>query len=278
MDTISFKNAVEDYRNLMEGVAVAAQWASADWSSEVWLEGSRHCLEIADMHVPAGSRVLDFGCGVGFMTVLLGQMGYRVTGIDIDVGNQPEVVEKAFMAPWGTWQLEKTNPSFLQDCWLKTAGHFDVAFHSFDGMSIPFEDDSFDAVFAHAVIEHVRPDILIRVIQEIRRVLKDDGILLILRTPRSSSYLERLFRLRFLRRYAHQILYDEGVLSGLVIGEGFRLRQEEVTDMFPAFPPYGMRPYNTISPFLIKSEGLLLRTPLRKYAHHMAFVFQKTPD
>lgn len=41
---------------------------------------------------------------------------------------------------------------------------------------IPFEDNSFDAVFCNHVLEHVRDDV--RCMQEIRRVLKPDGFAL----------------------------------------------------------------------------------------------------
>jgi SAM-dependent methyltransferase len=278
MEKVRFKAAVDQYRRLMEGVAEKVRWGSADWASDVWLEGSRCCLKIVEEYLPTGSNVLDFGCGVGFMAVLLNEMGYEVTGIDIDVGGQQEAVESAFSAPWGTWQFEKAHPEFLEDCWNKTAARFGITFRSFDGRHIPYASESFDAVLAHAVIEHMKPDILQEVLREIRRVLRDGGVFLILRTPRKGSYLEKIFRLRFLRNYSHQILYDESELAELVTGEGFSLMQKGVTDMFPAFPPYGLRAYNAISPLLIRLDALLLRTPLKRYAHHMSMVFRKEPD
>ena len=33
--------------------------------------------------VPAGSHILDFGCGTGFSSALLPRRGYRVTGSDL---------------------------------------------------------------------------------------------------------------------------------------------------------------------------------------------------
>lgn len=259
----------------MDGVAQSISWKSADWLSDIWLEGSRRCLEITRSMVPPGSRILDYGCGVGFMTVLLGDMGYAASGIDLDVGRQPEAVESAFSAPWGTRQLEKANPGFMRDCWSRTSNRYGIEFQSFDGLSIPFPDSSYDAVLAHAVIEHVKPEILPGVLQEIRRVLKEGGVFLVFRTPRKGAYLERLFKLGPLRKYAHQILYNESGLRSLVIKEGFSLKYECVTDMFPAFPPRGMIFYNLISPLLTRLDALLLRSPLRRFAHHLAMVFQK---
>ena len=275
MNKAVFKSLVYRYRCFADGAAESAGWTSADWISDVWLNGSLQCLEVLANRVAAGSRILDFGCGVGFMTVLLKAMGYDAEGIDIDIGSRPGVSEDAFSAPWGTRQLERSNPGFVQGFWQKSREMFGVRFQSFDGLNIPFPDSSFDAVMAHAVIEHVRPDILPLVIREIRRVLKEDGTLLVFRTPRKDAYLEKLFRLRFLHRYAHQILYNESELRSMVTGEGLSVIYEGLTDMLPAFPPRGMRFYNSISPLLTRLDALLLRTPLKKYAHHLAMVFQR---
>ncbi len=259
----------------MDSVAQSIGWKSADWLSDVWLEGSRRCLEITGSVVPGGARVLDYGCGVGFLAVLLAEMGYRVAGIDLDVGQQPEAVESAFSAPWGTRQLERANPGFMGDCWRRSMDRYHVSFQSFDGTTIPFPDGSFEAVMAHAVLEHVKPDVLPRVIQEIKRVLTVGGLLLVFRTPRKGAYLEKLFRLPPLRKYAHQILYNESELMSLMTAEGFSLEYECVSDMFPAFPPRGMRYYNLAAPLITRLDSLLLRTPMRRFAHHMTMVFRK---
>jgi SAM-dependent methyltransferase len=274
MDRGSFQGTVKKYRRLMTGVAESTGWTSADWLSEVWLDGSCQCLELAEKYSPPGSRVLDYGCGVGFMAYLLDWMGYDVTGIDIDAGSNPGDAEASFYAPWGTCQLERLNPGFIRECWGKAAPG-GIAFRIFNGREIPFPDSSFDMVMAHAVMEHIKPEILDQVIGEMKRVLTGGGILLILRTPRKGSYLEWLFRLSFLKKYAHQILYNEPELIDLLAREGFILREKEITDMFPAFPPRGMRIYNALSPLFRLLDRLLLRTPLRRYGHHMALVLEK---
>lgn len=259
----------------MKGIAESVGWNSADWLSELWLHGTCRCLEITGSFLDPGSRVLDYGCGVGFLTTLLNRMGFQATGIDIDVGGQPEAVGSVFAAPWGTRRLEKANPGFITECWGRAAERYGLEFLSFDGMCAPFSDASFDAIFAHAVIEHVRPDLLPAIIKDMGRLLKEGGILLVFRTPRKKSYLEKLFRLGSLRKYGHQILYNEAELEDLAAGEGFQPVYEGVTDMFPAFPPRGMRLYNLASPVLAGLESVILSTPLKRYAHHMALVFRK---
>lgn len=102
----------------------------------------------------AGRRVLDAGSGTGFGTLMLAEAGAaHVAGID----NDASAVEMA----------SADRPD-------------NVEFGVGDVAEIPFEDSSFDVVTCMEVIEHVEnPE---RVLDELRRVLKPDGLLL-LSTP-----------------------------------------------------------------------------------------------
>jgi SAM-dependent methyltransferase len=80
-------------------------------------------------HVPSGSRVLDYGCGIGSDGLLLLEAGYRVEFADFD---NPSA---AFLR----WRLERRG--------------FDAPVHDLD-KEVP---GGFDAAFAFDVIEHV-PD------------------------------------------------------------------------------------------------------------------------
>ncbi len=85
--------------------------------------------------VPAGSRVLDAGCGEGILSVLLAKKGCTVTGVDI---SEPNIVaSKAYAQSQGV--ADKTT--------------FQVA----DLEHLPFADHSFDYVVSSHVLEHV-PD------------------------------------------------------------------------------------------------------------------------
>ncbi len=99
----------------------------------------------------AGRDVLDAGCGVGWGTVVLASAGAsRAVGVDID----REAIENA-RARAG----EKAE--FVQG----------------DLSALPFENDTFDLVVSFEAIEHVGdPE---RAFDEMRRVLKPDGILAI---------------------------------------------------------------------------------------------------
>lgn len=101
-----------------------------------------------------GKRVLDLGCNCGYGTYLLSQTCNRVTGVDV-------------------------SPVAIKTARTKYR-HDNVSFQMIDGITLPFESETFDVIISFQVIEHIADyDSYFR---EIRRVLKPDGILL-LTTP-----------------------------------------------------------------------------------------------
>ena len=99
----------------------------------------------------SGKRVLDAGCGTAYGTEILARAGAaEVLGVDLD----PGVVEAA-------------RPSALENVTLEVA----------DVRALPFEDGSFELAVCFEVIEHVEePE---RVLDELRRVVRRDGLLLV---------------------------------------------------------------------------------------------------
>lgn len=104
-------------------------------------------------HLRPGMRVLDVGCGPGSITLGLAEAVApgQVVGIDF----QPSQVVQA---------------QVLSAARGITNTHFEVA----DAYQLPFPDGSFDAVFAHAVLWHLREPI--KALAEMRRVLRPRGI------------------------------------------------------------------------------------------------------
>lgn len=105
--------------------------------------------------IAAGREVLDAGCGVGWGAALLAEAGAkRTVGIDIS----KEALENARGRTRGSVELVQG-----------------------DLCKLPFDDASFDLITCFEAIEHIAdPDVAL---EELRRVLRPDGVLLI-STPR----------------------------------------------------------------------------------------------
>jgi SAM-dependent methyltransferase len=279
MEDRLFKNTIAAYRDLMvtvlarSGVCGAYQ-KGMDWVSDLYVAGSRLCVEMADEYMENGSRVLDLGCGMGLISVFLTVTGHDVTGIDIDVGQVPSASSTACQAPWGSFEAELEHPSLLSEIWSALGEKYGIAFSVFDGKRIPFDTASCESVVAHAVHEHVDQSVLPGLIDEVARVLQSGGTFFVFRTPRKDSVLEKLAR--WMGMGAHELLADEEEVEQMVGSHGFTLEKSAVTDMLPAFPPWGMWAYNRLSPLLVRLDGALLRTRANRYAHHMALVFRKS--
>lgn len=104
-------------------------------------------------HLRSGMRLLDIGCGPGAITLDLAQVVApgEVVGIDL----APEQIERAQAL---AHERKITNVRFEQG----------------DAYTLPFPDASFDAVFAHTVLMHLRDPLA--ALREFRRVLLPGGI------------------------------------------------------------------------------------------------------
>ena len=101
-------------------------------------------------YLPAGAKILDAGCGAGRDTEWLRAAGFNAVGIDVST----ELIKNA----------RQQFPS----------ANFTIG----DLLSIPFEENTFDGIWAHAAVVHFETSEQIATcIEELHRVLKRDGIL-----------------------------------------------------------------------------------------------------
>jgi len=118
----------------------------------------------------SGTRVLDYGCGNGYVLSRYARCGAEVVGVDI-TARAIELCEKRF-------DLMGLTGTFVQN----------------DGRSIPFESESFDIVCSIGVLHHI-PDPA-PVVAELCRVLKPGGKIVVMMYHRDSFRYRVTFRWR----------------------------------------------------------------------------------
>ena len=118
-----------------------------------------------DTGYPAGSRVLEAGCGVGAQTVTLARNspGAHIVSVDIS--------ERSIA------QAEQS---------VKATGLSNVRFQQGDIFNLPFDPQSFDHVFVCFVLEHLKaPDVALRALKEF---VRPGGTLTVIEGDHGSAY------------------------------------------------------------------------------------------
>ena len=119
----------------------------------------------ADTSYPAGSRVLEAGCGVGAQTVTLAKNSPEalITSIDISETSLAEAREK-----------------------VAAAGLTNVFFEQADIFNLPYVENSFDHIFVCFVLEHLaRP---VAALKELKDYLKEGGTITAIEGDHGSVY------------------------------------------------------------------------------------------
>ena len=164
--------------------------------------------------------VLDIGCGTGYGIHELSATALDTVGIDIWING-------------------------LRFCNINYGSK--TSFLASSGNSLPFRDNSFDLVFSFQVIEHIPTNSVISYLQEIKRVLKDNGVLIVT-TPNRRL---RLVPLQKPWDVDHTREYDAKSLKKL-LAEAFE--NVKIQGLFATKVPY-MIEYNRVKP-----------SPLTEYA------------
>ena len=179
-----------------ELVDVADQYHFAHRRSLISARQYRPAYELVRKHVSPAKKVLDWGAGNGHFSYFLMRFGYEAFGFDFD--GVPQVCR-------GLWP---ESYKYRQGV---------------DPVSLPFEDDEFDAVTSIGVLGHVletggsEPASL----REIRRILKPNGVFICVHFPNRFSFIEALAR--GTGRSSHRVRYTKSDILQLTMDAGLRV-------------------------------------------------------
>jgi trans-aconitate methyltransferase len=119
----------------------------------------------SDTFYPAGSRVLEAGCGVGAQTVTLARQSPEAVFTSVDISEDSLATARRTVEATGI-----TNVEFRQG----------------DISHLPFEPKSFDHIFVCFVLEHLpRP---VEALNTLKRYLKSGGTITVIEGDHGSAY------------------------------------------------------------------------------------------
>lgn len=202
---ISFDNYVENYQQkIQESIDFAGQ--DADFFIRVKAEMvidfiKKYCGDGSGL--PANTKVLDIGCGVGLVDYYLAPVIKDLYGVDIEEG----VIDKAKM----------NNPG--------------VNYSLYNGENLPFDDNSMDFVFAINVMHHVPQSQWQSFILEMKRILRPGGAAVVFEhNPYNPLTLRVVNNCEFDR---DAVLLNHNVLSNLFINAKLALAEDAYILFFP---------------------------------------------
>ena len=119
----------------------------------------RHIIDVF-IGAIGGLDILEFGCNIGGSSVVLASIGGNVTSVDISANNIS--LARLNLARHG-----------IRD---------DQVIHVPDTRHLPFQDGCFDLITCNSVLEYIPSDMLPSILNELDRVLRPGGRVLILGT------------------------------------------------------------------------------------------------
>ena len=127
-------------------------WNWQEEKNTYWLTPSEDSYYLANRWKEKGyEKLLDFGCGLGRHAVFFAKQGFQVSAFDLSED--------------GIDHLEQ---------WAK-GERLQIRLHLADMLNLPYDDASFDCIFAYHVISHTDTQGMKTILQQIRRILKPGG-------------------------------------------------------------------------------------------------------
>ena len=134
-----------------------------------WRKGHIYSLVFKENKDLMKGKILYLGCNNGTSICILSQYCDELIGLDINKDALEEA--KRLIEKEKILNIKLVNANIC---------------------SMPFEDNSFDGIYALQILEHIYPDDMDKALKEIKRVLKPNGIVIVeFPTPISTYYQER---------------------------------------------------------------------------------------
>jgi SAM-dependent methyltransferase len=190
-------------------------------------------------------KILDWGCGKGFITFLLKEMGAGVTSCDV-LGNS----DSAFGQNTPIVEAESLEVICLNHSYL-----------------LPFENESFDVVLSFGVLEHVPHHL--ESLREIHRILKQGGLFFCFFLPYHLSWTQHLAHLR--GNFYHARLYSKKKVKQLLEQTNFQILDIWHRQLFPK----NRVAYANYHQFELLDQWLTENTFLKYIATNIEFVAHK---
>lgn len=118
-----------------------------------------------DSIFPAGSKILEAGCGTGEQTKILASKNPLCSFVSMDISSGSLEIARD--------QIKRNN---ISNVVFQTANIFDL----------PFIDESFDHVFVCFVLEHLADPL--KALKSLKRVLKEGGTITVIEGDHGSAY------------------------------------------------------------------------------------------
>lgn len=139
--------------------------------------------------------------------------------------------------------------------------HDEVKAYVGDLHKLKFEDNYFNVVFSSNTLEHMVVEEILHLLKEINRILKVDGIFIVLSPNFRYAYKS------YFDDYIHKSILTDKSLKDMLLGCGF-----EIEKVFPRFLPFSTESKLPINALLLR---LYLMSPLKPFAGQMSIIARK---